>query len=140
MDEVMSKGLVLLEGSILPFRPGTLIPAKWQRDHPLCAEYRHRFGAPVSLPFWFVNGMDIAAALIQESLVRGRRRWILECGPWGGNPPIETFAPRLIQAGRSLDSLALIETRHLWLDPVEWLETELPVLQSREPGRSGSTE
>ena len=111
-----------LSGSMLYLHPASVVPQQWLENYELCVEYRRRFGMPVSLPFWFVNGMDRAKQLLRESLDLGRRRWILECGPWASNPPIECFSDIISASGRSLNSLSLEDTANLWLEPFEWIE------------------
>lgn len=114
-----------LTGSMLKLRPGYVVPPAWLENFELCVEYRNRFGVPVSLPFWFVNSMDQAVTMLQESLHKGRRRWILECGPWAGNPHIVEFEDLIARAGRSLGDISLADTANIWLDPVEWIEATL---------------
>lgn len=109
-------------GSLLTVRPGLVVPADWLRNDELCIEYRNRFGVPVSLPFWFANSMGKAVTMLHEALDKGRRRWILECGPWAGNPPIEEFKDLIADAGHSLEGISLANTANSWLDPVEWIE------------------
>jgi hypothetical protein len=111
-----------LMGSMLLLRPGRVVPPEWLKNFELCIEYQQRFGVSISLPFWFMNSMHVATALIQDSLVKDRRRWILECGPWGDHPTITSFRSVIESAGRTLETISLEDTQNLWLDPVEWIE------------------
>ena len=76
----------------------------------------------MSLPFWFVNSLGKAVPMLQEALDKGRRRWILECGPWASNTPLSEFKNLIAGAGHSLDNISLADTANIWLDPVEWIE------------------
>ena len=109
-----------LSGSMLWINPATITLPQWQENYVDCVEYRNRFGVAISLPFWFANSMSHARQLLEEALARNRRRWALECGPWGCNPPIAAFAEVIAAAGRPFESLSLADTTSLWLDPVEW--------------------
>lgn len=114
-----------LTGSLLKLRPGSVVPPAWLENYELCIEYRNRFGVPASLPFWFANSMGRAIEMLQEALDKGRRRWVLECGPWAGNPPIAEFKDLIANAGHSMYDISLADTASIWLDPVEWIEAAL---------------
>lgn len=81
------------------------------------------FGMSIWLPFWFLNGISHVPPLIKEALAKNRRRWILKCGPWAASPPIGQFEAVIQQAGRKPESLRLIDTAKVWLDPIEWIES-----------------
>jgi hypothetical protein len=115
-----------LSGSMLWLRPATVAVPQWQENYEACVEYRERFGVAISLPFWFANSMTRAREFVEEALEKNKRRWILECGPWGCNPPISEFADVIITSGRAFNSLSLEDTACLWLDPVEWREIKNP--------------
>ena len=118
------KAVSSLSGSMLWLRPAIVTTPQWQENFEACVEYRNRFGTPISLPFWFANSMTRARELVEEALEKNRRRWILECGPWGCNPPISEFIEVVAASGRNFESLSLGDTACLWLDPVEWLEVK----------------
>jgi hypothetical protein len=110
-----------LFGSMLIIKPGAFVPDGWLENYELCRKYRERFGVSVSLPFWFLNSMSVAIELLDEALKRGRRRWVLECGPWATNPPISDFEKIIIEAGHSLQTISLRQASCIWLEPQEWI-------------------
>ncbi len=103
-------------------RPGYKPPGAWVGGDALCADYADRFSAVVSLPSWLLDDTTRVHALISESIARGRRRWILECGRFPDDLPPEIFAAVLEQVGRTVDNISLREIENLWLEPPEWLE------------------
>jgi len=103
-------------------RPGYKPPGAWVSDDVPCADYAARFSTVVSLPFWLLNDRAKVHALIAEAIVRGRRRWALECGNLFENLPLEMFTSVLEQVGRSVDHLSPRDAENLWLEPEEWLE------------------
>ncbi len=120
MEQNINKSI--LSGSMLWLHPEKVIPSEWLINDEQCVEYLKRFEIPVSLPFWFVNSMTAATELLREALEKNRRRWILECGPWASNPPIEYFSDLILNAGHSLETISLINSANIWLDPVEWID------------------